>query len=354
MLNNARPGALGPLLAALKYGAPILVLATVPIGFKLGGAWTWLTVAMMAAGLPLLDCLLGGDDHPHPAADVISYRLVPWLYIPLQIGATIWAAIAISRPGVTPVEGAGLVASIGVTTGVFGFLAAHEMVHSARRGERGIGLFLLASVLYMHFRIAHIQGHHRRAATPSDPATARLGESAYRFLARSVVGQAREAWGFERTRLARRGRKVFGPANRMLQYLAVEATLVVCAALLGGRALVFLLAQAAVAIILLELFNYVAHYGLARRELPGGGYERLDARHSWNSSRRMNNWSLLNMGRHGDHHRFSGRHYQCLEPLANSPELPSGYAGAILLALIPPLWRRVMDPKALMWRKRAA
>ena len=257
---------------------------------------------------------------------------------------------AISRPGITLVEATGLTASVGLTAGVFGFLSAHEMVHSDRPVERGAGLLLLSSVLYMHFRIAHIQGHHRRAATAADPASARLDESAYRFIGRSVVGQAREAWGFEAARLTNRGLAVFGPANRMLQYFAIEAAILVCVALLGGRALTFFLAQAALAVVLLELFNYVAHYGLARRPLPGGGLERLDARHSWNSSRRMNNWSLLNMGRHSDHHRFTTRHYQCLEPLPSSPELPSGYASAILLALVPPLWKRVMNPRAQVWR----
>ncbi len=336
-------------MAGLRYSIPLLALATVPIGFVLGGGWTWLTVVMLATCLPLLDWLLGDDGNLHLGADVVGYRFVPWLYIALQIATTIWAATAIAKPGVGLIESAGLTASVGVTTGVFGFLAAHEMVHSTQRTERGVGLLLLASVFYMHFRIAHIQGHHRRAATASDPATARLGESAYRFLARSIVGQVREAWGFEATRLRQRGLRVFGPANWMLQYFAIEVAVLVGVALLGGRALAFFLAQAALAIVLLELFNYVAHYGMARRRLPGGGYERLDARHSWNSSRRMNNWSLLNMGRHSDHHRFSARHYQCLEPRANAPELPTGYAGAILLALVPPLWRRVMNPRVQVW-----
>lgn len=336
---------------ALRYSIPIFVLATVPIGFMLGGVWTWLTVMIMPTCLPLLDWLLGEDRGLHSAADVVGYRLLPWLYIPLQIATTLWAAISISRSGVSLVEVAGLAASVGVTAGVFGFLAAHEMVHSVRQTERGVGLLLLASVFYMHFRIAHIQGHHGRAATAADPATARLGESAYRFLVRSVAGQVREAWGFEAARLTRASQNLFGPANRMLQYFAIEASILVCVAMLGGRALAFFLAQAVLAVVLLELFNYVAHYGLARRMLPGGGYERLDARHSWNSSRRMNNWTLFNMGCHSDHHRFSARHYQCLETLPNSPELPTGYAGAILMALVPPLWRRVMNSRAQIWAR---
>jgi alkane 1-monooxygenase len=346
--------AFGQTFATLRYSIPLFILSTVPIGFMLSGFWAWLTVAILPICLPLLDWMLGGDDSVHPDRDVVGYRFLPWLYIGLQIATTIWAGIAISRPGTTMVEATGLTASVGLMAGIFGFLSAHEMVHSDRPGERAAGLMLLASVLYMHFRIAHIQGHHRRAATAADPATARLGEGAYRFLCRSVVGQIREAWSFEAARLTNKRAKVLGPENRMLQYFAIEAAILVCVALLGGPALAFFLAQAALAVILLELFNYVAHYGLARRRLPGGRYERLDARHSWNSTRRMNNWTLFNMGRHSDHHRFTTRHYQCLEPLPHSPELPSGYASAILMALVPPLWKRVMDPRARVWRDAAA
>ncbi len=201
----------------------------------------------------------------------------------------------------------------------------------------------------MHFRIAHIHGHHVHAATFEDSATARRGEGAYRFIVRSVTGQLREAWRFELARLRRTGRRVFGPANRMLLYLAIEALIGVGVGLLGIRALTFFAAQAALAVALLEMFNYIAHYGLARRRQPAGGLERLGPQHSWNSSRRMNNWALFNMGRHSDHHRRPTQAYQRLAIEPDAPELPTGYAGAILLALTPPLWRRVMDPRVDAW-----
>ncbi|HEX6661521.1 MAG TPA: alkane 1-monooxygenase [Sphingomicrobium sp.] len=258
----------------------------------------------------------------------------------LQLAATVWAAAGVTRPETSLLEAAGLALSAGVTTGVFGFVAAHEMIHSRDRRERAFGLALLGSVFYMHFRIAHVHGHHRRAATFEDPATARLGEGLYAFLARSIAGQFREAWIFE---AKRRGLTI---RNRMVLYLAVEASLLIAIALVDSRVLIFLVVVAATAISLLESFNYVAHYGLVRATRADGRLQRLGPGHSWNTARRMNNAALFNMGRHSDHHRRITRSYERLEPLAGEAELPSGYAAALLTALLPPLWRRIMDPRA--------
>jgi alkane 1-monooxygenase len=221
------------------------------------------------------------------------------------------------------------------------------MIHSPRPRERTLGLTFLASVLYMHFRIAHVYGHHRHAATLGDPATARLGESLYRFLPRTIVGQFREAWMFEAQRLRRVGRGVWSLENRMVLYVAIEALLLLGVAVGSLRVLAFIVLVALIAITLLETFNYVAHYGLLRAIGPDGRVERLSPNHAWNVRRRMNNAALFNMGRHSDHHRVMTRPYGDLEPVAAAAELPSGYASALLMALVPPLWRRVMDRRAI-------
>jgi alkane 1-monooxygenase len=191
-----------------------------------------------------------------------------------------------------------------------------------------------------------VYGHHRRGATAEDPATARLGESLYAFLPRTIAGQFREAWTFEAQRLRRRRRPVISGDNRILHYVLVEGLFLIAVALLSWRAAIFLLAVSALAIVMLEGFNYVAHYGLLRGIDRDGRPERLAPHHSWNSRRRMNNASLFNMGRHSDHHRRMTRSYERLEPLTGSARLPSGYAAALLTALLPPLWRRVMDRRA--------
>lgn len=336
-------------MKALRFGLPFAFLASAPLGFLLGGAWVFLTLALTPLALCGFDLALGFEAEAEAPPGALRYRLLPYLYILLQVALTAWAAVMIARPGTDLVAAVGLTLSVGITAGIFGILAAHEMVHSPLPAERGLGLVLLASVGYMHFRIAHIHGHHVRAATRADPASARRGEGAYRFILRSVTGQVREAWAFEAARLRRGRRRVFGRANRMLLYFTIEGLLAAAIAIFSLRAFTFWLAQAVLAIAMLELFNYIAHYGLARRRLPGGGLERLADRHSWNSSRRMNNWSLFNMGRHSDHHRRPTAAYQRLEIEPEAPELPTGYAGAILLALTPPLWRKVMDPRADAW-----
>ncbi len=328
-----------------KYWSPFGFLALIPLGYWLGGPWTLLLLGALPLALAGGDWLLGAE--PPQASDTapLGHRLLPWIYIPLQLIELVWAGWIVARPSTDLLTAIGLTLSTGLATGVFGFLAAHEMVHSRHTAERLWGLVMLAGVLDMQFAISHVSGHHRRPATFEDPATARRGESLYAFWIRSVAGQAAEAWAFETQRLARGGRASFGPGNRLLAFAAIELALVAAVGFAGWRALGFFVAQAVLAIVLLECFNYVAHYGLVRRRRPDGRLEPLRPKHSWNSVRRVNNASLFNMGRHADHHRFSTRPYNELEVLGGGAQLPCGYAGVILMALIPPLWRRVMDPR---------
>jgi alkane 1-monooxygenase len=321
----------------LRYLTPFAFLAPLPLGAWLGGAWAFLAAAATMLCIASLDGILGESVQPADATAGTAPRWLPRIYIVLQLAATAWAGTRVADPRTGMIEAAGLTLSTGLTTGIFGFVAAHEMIHSRDPRDRALGLTLLATVFYMQFRIAHVHGHHRRAATPDDPATARLGEGLYSFVMRSAAGQFREAWKFERRR-RRRG-------NRMHRYLLIEGTLVIATALISLRALAFLIAVAAIAIFVLESFNYVAHYGLTRRMGPDGRAEKLGPRHSWNSTRRMNNAALLNMGRHSDHHIHMSSPYQTLVELEDEARLPAGYAAALLTALVPPLWRRTMDPR---------
>lgn len=330
----------------LRYLTPFAFLALLPLGLWLGGAWTFLAAAAIPLGIANFDGALGEDTRSARAIGGSAPRWLPRIYIVLQLATTAWAASGVVQPATGLLEATGILLSTGLTTGVFGFAAAHELIHSRNSREVALGLTLLATVFYMQFHIAHIIGHHRRAATREDPATARLGEGLYGFVLRSVTGQFHEAWLFEAQRLHRRGRRSISPSNRMLRYLAIESAFALTIAFVSGRAFAFLLAVATIAIFVLESFNYVAHYGLTRRIGSDGRLERLGPRHSWNSARRMNNASLLNMGRHSDHHRHMTRSFERLEAVDGETRLPSGYASAMLTALVPPLWRRVMDPRA--------
>jgi alkane 1-monooxygenase len=332
----------------LKYAIPFLALAAVPVLQCCG------KIALM---LPLLliaflgfDAMLGNQRADQAAGSVFPYRLLPRLYIPLQLGVLLWGAIVADDADAGSFVA--LAAAIGVVAGVFGMLAAHDMIHSRQRLERVLGLAMLAPLGYMHFRIAHLLGHHRLAATPDDPATARCGETAYYFFWRSIKGQWRQAWWMERARLAARRQPLW--AHRMIHYIAIEAAVALAVtAVLGWRALLFQLLVAAIAVLILELFNYVAHYGLTRRPLPEGGVERLGPQHSWNTPRRFNNWALFNGGHHSDHHRVPARSFQHLGPLPATPQLPFGYAGTLLLALLPPVWRWIMERRLSAARRPA-
>ena len=201
---------------------------------------------------------------------------------------------------------------------------------------------------YGHFFVEHNRGHHARVATPADPASARLGESFYAFLPRTLWGSLKSAWELEALRLRHRGLPVFGPANENLRaWLATALLFGALGAGFGGPALLFLVVQAFYGITLLEVVNYLEHYGLLRPIGPDGRPVRCTPEHSWNSNHRVSNLFLFHLQRHSDHHAHPARRYQALRHFAQSPQLPSGYAGMLLLAYLPPLWRRVMDRRVL-------
>jgi alkane 1-monooxygenase len=329
----------GDAMGALRFAGPFLFALSIPVFYYgLGPAAPFLTVTLLLAALLGAEVISRRGDGPPSTARL--FRSLPNLYVPVQLGVIAWAVFVARDAGA--IVFAALALSVGVTTGVFGVLAAHELVHGHDRGERLLGLVMLTGMSYRHFRVAHIFGHHRWAATERDPASARLGEGFYAFLVRTVVGQFADAWRIEAHRVAARGGALTD--NRIAR--DVVATLVLYAvifAALGWRSAALFAAQSVVGIVVLELFNYIAHYGLSRAA-TATGHEPFAARHSWNSSNALANALIFNMGRHTWHHARPAASYQTLQWVAAAPELPAGYAGSILLALVPPLWRRVMDP----------
>jgi alkane 1-monooxygenase len=326
----------------LRYGGPFAFLASVPLlYYGVAPAAPFITIAALLLALAGSEIVFPRGNAAMPA-DQGGFRALVLLYIPLQLGLIAWgAAIAATASGA---GFAALVLSIGLTTGIFGMLAAHEAIHSGDPFEHGMGTAMLTGMLYRHFRIAHLFGHHRWAATAKDAATAKLGEGFYFFLWRTLPQQFREAMVFERRRCARARQALM--VNRVLGDLAIYAVVLAAFAVFAGpRGLLFFCLQSVVAIIVLELFNYIAHYGLTRRLDDRGKPEALTDRHSWNSSNILANTLIFNMGRHSFHHARPSLSYQNLRQVEAAPELPAGYAGSILLALAPPLWRRVMDAK---------
>ena len=336
------PWAAIPFLAGFPL-APIVIASVAA-----GGWWTYAPLAVVFVIVPILD-LLSGTDEARESRDVeqtLWFRLVTWAWVPVQVGLLAWVLAAAGSGRLAPFELLGAALSMGATAGAIGITFAHELVHRHGRFERALGEILLASVSYTHFAIEHVHGHHRHVGTPLDPATARFGESVYRFWPRTIFGGIASAWRIERERLARRMRSTWSPSNRMLRYALTQALLYPAIWLaFGGTGVVVFAGQALTAIALLETINYVEHYGLTRREIAPGEYERIGPHHSWDSAYRVTNHMLINLARHSDHHLLASKRYQSLDLPEQAPQLPAGYGAMLLLALLPPLWFRAMDPR---------
>ncbi|MEZ5078965.1 MAG: alkane 1-monooxygenase [Solirubrobacterales bacterium] len=302
---------------------------------------------------PILDLAIGLDPS-NPPDSILTYleqdryyRWCTYLFIPIQYAGLVFACWLWSSGDLTTVGNVGLALTMGVVGGI-AINTAHELGHKRASSERWLSRIALAQTGYGHFYIEHNRGHHVRVATPEDPASARFGESFWAFLPRTVVGSLRSSWGIEATRLDRLGRSHWGPHNDILGAWAMTVALFAALTIaFGPVALPYLLIQALIGFSLLEVVNYLEHYGLLRQKKEDGRYERCLPEHSWNSNNVASNVLLYHLQRHSDHHAHPTRRYQALRHVDEAPQLPTGYAGMIVLAWIPPLWRRVMDRRLL-------
>ncbi|MCW7540833.1 alkane 1-monooxygenase [Aquabacterium sp. A7-Y] len=316
-------------------------------------AWAWYTPSQFFILFPLIDTLVGRDRrNPDPAREAELerdryYPALTLLCVPLQLGAMLWGAWAYTQAPFGPLGQLGWLVSMGCLGGVLAINTAHELIHKPSRVEQTAGGLLLASVLYGSFKVEHIYGHHVDVATPADGSTARRGETVYGFIARALRRNVGRAFELERHHTSRRGRPWRVWRSEVLGWFAVSAGLAAACMLLAGgwQGLIYFAGQAFFAICLLEVINYIEHYGLQRRQLADGRWERVDPRHSWNSDFLFSNLMLFQLQRHSDHHAHAARRYQVLRRFDTSPQLPCGYACAVVMALLPPLWRHVMDPR---------
>jgi alkane 1-monooxygenase len=338
----------------VSLALPMLPLAGLFGWMTTGSEWPlWLTPAVVYGLVPALDLWFAEDRNNPPEALVPAleadawYRWMTWLVVPAAWGTMIAATWVAVRGDLSWFGWLGLVVSAGWTSGA-GINAGHELGHKKDNLERWLARFALAPACYGHFVVEHVRGHHRDVATPEDPASARFGESYYRFMMREIPGAFARAWRLERERLAGLGRPALDPGNENLQAWALSVIFWGGLALaLGPAVLPFMLAQAVFAYALLSAANYVEHYGLLRERLADGRYERTAPRHSWNSNHIVSNLLLYQLQRHSDHHAWPARRYQCLRHFDEAPQLPTGYFGMFVLALAPPLWRKIMDPRVI-------
>ena len=304
-------------------------------------------------GVPVLDTLVGTDrgNPPEWAYGALDddryYRILTYLYLPLQYLTFFWGLWMVVDGGLSLFAQIGLTLTIGAVGGI-GIANAHELGHKKDKLERWLAKVVLAQTGYGHFEIEHNRGHHTRVATPEDPATARFGETFWRFFPRSVVGGVRSGWRLEKQRLARKGSGPWNLRNDVLNAWVMSVVLfAVTIAVLGPAVIPWLILQAMFGFSLLEVVNYLEHYGLLRQQDETGRYERTRPAHSWNSDHIVTNVVLYGLERHSDHHANPTRRYQTLRTFDEAPQLPSGYGTMIGLAYVPPLWRKVMDHRVL-------
>jgi len=345
------------------------------------GIWSYGGVWFAFGLVPILDVFIEEDSaNPSKAqysrlTQEFKWRLIPALWVPTQYAICWYAAYVYSTSELKIYEYVGIVVSVGILSGAIGINVAHELIHKPSSWERFLGRLLLAGVWYGHWANEHLYGHHRLVSTPYDPATSKLGENFYQFWFRSVTG----TWASARAMEARRLRNTQG-IERVLSdavFQSVLSSLAVAYVFyltLGNSGLVFFFLQAPVAFSMLEAVNYIEHYGLYRKPranapaqsvlkkahdegnyaMIDGAYETVSPFHSWNAQHTVTNYLLLKLQRHSDHHANASRRYQVLRTFLASPQLPTGYSGCILMALIPPVWFYMMDHRVRGCHERIA
>ncbi|MCS7019079.1 MAG: alkane 1-monooxygenase [Cytophagales bacterium] len=341
---------------------PTLVIA----GFYAGGWWNYAAAIFVFVLIPLIDLQVGLDDENVPDSQVkivseaFYYRFITYLWSYFQIAFVLWALWQIAVYPFTAAELIGFTIGVPLVTGGIGITVAHELGHKKSAIERLYAQVLLMTVCYMHFYIEHNKGHHVYVGTPLDPATSRRGENFYAFWWRSVSRGYLHAWQLEIERLRKKGISPYSLQNMMLWYAILPIIFVCLVAAIYSAILHqhvwlpvigFFMVQSVLAFTLLELVNYIEHYGIERRQIAPGRYEKVNTLHSWNANQLISNFFLFQLQRHSDHHAYAHKRYQVLRHIPESPQLPAGYPAMILLALVPPLWFAVMDKKLDQWQQ---
>jgi alkane 1-monooxygenase len=321
-------------------------------GIYTGGIWTPGAVYVGFVIIPVLELFVPGteqnmsDSEEQNQAGRMFYDVLLYLNLPILYGLLAYFFFTLNTRALNQFEICGMIASVGVILSTSGINVAHELGHRSGSFNKWVARLLLLPSLYMHFTIEHNNGHHKNVSTPGDPATARKGESVYYFWFRSVTGSFINAWKIEFKRLAKLGRSKWHYTNELIWSLFAQAGYLSALWFLGSP-LLFLagIIAAIIGFLLLESVNYVEHYGLLRKKLSSGNFERVNPSHSWNSNHIIGRIFLYELTRHADHHYKASRKFQILRHKDDSPQLPFGYPMSILISLLPPVWFKMMDPK---------
>lgn len=341
-----------------KYFMAYTIPAVTSLAIWFEGFWSWLTVLVAFVLIPIIEILLKGtnenlSDHQKSIKEKSKFfDLLLYINLFLVYGIGFYYLYKITHVELEWVEIIGLTLSTGILLGANGINVAHELGHKTGKIQQISAILLLLPSLYMHFIIEHNRGHHLRVGTPEDPATSRYGENVFQFWLRSVVNGYLSAWSIANRDIEKLDKNKFSLSNLMIQFTIIQILYLVMVGLIFGMVgLVAALSIAIVSFLLLETINYIEHYGLERKLLANGKYERVENFHSWNSNHEVGRMLLYELTRHSDHHYKAFKKYQVLDDYPDSPQLPFGYPTSILLALFPPLWFKIMNHRVKKWRE---
>jgi alkane 1-monooxygenase len=337
----------------LKYLFPLTLFASAWLAFNSTGIMCFITAIYAFGIFPFAEYLLqpqlkNFDTIEADAAK--ANKLYDWLLylcVVLQVASMFYFLHCITNSHQTTSQLIGKTLSMGILCGVFGINVAHELGHRLSKAERRLAKISLATSLMMHFYVEHNKGHHKHAATPHDPASARYGESIYSFFARAIPGVYKSAWHIENTDIKKKYGRIWSIHNEMIMAHIYQGLAIVGVGIyfMSIKTAICFVIAALIGIMLLECIDYIQHYGLQRTLKESGLYERMQAHHSWDSHYPLGRLMLFELTRHSDHHYLASKKYQVLDAHGNAPQMPAGYPGSILLALVPPLWFKVMHPR---------
>ncbi len=334
----------------LKYFSAFLSVAAILVSMLAGGIWTFFGLFYAFFLIPFLELFMQGttENYTKVEEEVIKkdakYDLLLWAILPIQYAMMAVFFYKLSHEDFSWWETAGLISAFGISCGVFGINVAHELGHRITRHEQFMSKMLLLTSLYLHFFIEHNRGHHKNVSTDEDPASSRLNESVYAFWFRSVKDGWISAWKIENDRLVKLNLPWYSIKNEMLFYQLIQAVFLLAILIVfGWKIALCFIASATIGFLLLETVNYIEHYGLRRKMIDGAYYEKVLPIHSWNSNHPIGRLLLFELTRHSDHHYMASRKYQVLRHFDESPQMPTGYPGMMVLSLMPPLWFAVMN-----------
>ncbi len=325
---------------------PLILIASSSLGLLINPSWSVSPFIWVFILVPIIDLVLPYlSKQDVDLRENVLHNFSILIILPCILFLIVFGLIVVSDSSISILVAAALGAAVGMSGGSIGITTAHELIHRQNKYMRGIGILLLVLCCYGHFRIEHVYGHHKHVATKEDPATARRGENFYLYFIRCVINSVISSWHIEKNILDKKNISTLSPQNRMLHYFILEIIFLFIAFFVAGiNGLIFVILHSFVSIILLELVNYIQHYGLERK-MQNGKYERFTDHHSWNSRHISANWSTFNLGLHAEHHQSASKHYPLLSQEEKVIEMPANYSIMLIMALIPPLWFFIMDRK---------